>query len=241
MKQYMTMALGVRHLILALYGLIGSSCQSLDAPILYPCPDPCTCIKNSSDIIATCQDGDMAATVRKLPAETHSLKYILSGTFNETNVTFAHLTQLHTLELTSVDTTVYDTPSAISRPDLFEGLNNLRNLRLHVALYDINNGSLAHLTQLQELDLSYTRYLQKERLADILKALRLLRLPIKRLGLRNFQHPRPQGHEQIIDMRQDILQYLAGVPIEALDVGLNGVVVFNPGFTEFLPTLQVSR
>ncbi len=66
-------------------------------------------------------------------------------------------------------------------------------------------------------------------LASILSTVK--EIPVRILLLRNFQY-------DFLDLRRDILRHLEGSHLEELDVSQNGLIIFNPGFTEFVPSLK---
>nr|UCK81504.1 Toll-like receptor 5 [Arenicola marina] len=204
----------------------------------YSCPFSCTCLSLTEDYSVTCHGGRIDDVIRTLPVETTKLKYTVSR-FKESNIEFTHLSRLTSLELTNEDLTRYEDSDVITRGDIFQGLGELRQLRIHLNLKYINETALAPLTALTTLDLSHTRSLDKGNIRKLLSALRTFKIKLQDLSIRNFQRPNPHSYPATIDIRKDIVKHLDGIPLTHLDIGGNGITRYNPSLTQFLPGLQV--
>nr|UCK81503.1 Toll-like receptor 4 [Arenicola marina] len=220
---------------------IGSRSSAPDVPTeqkIRLCPAECVCNSQQGDVIARCQGGRADDVIRNLPVETTNLTYTVE-TFSETNVSFRHLAHLVSLVLTSDDLWGYGNSDVITRGDLFGGLERLRQLGIHIHLRTLNASFISPLRSLKSLDLSHTRSLDKSNVVDILNAIRTFNVSLTHLKVRNFQRRSQMSSSAVINIRDDIVRHLEGVPLLELDIGDNGITVLNPCFIEFLPSLQV--
>ncbi len=206
-------------------------------------PLTCSCWRTPEGVEAFCNGGDLNDVIQQLPSNITRLEYNTTngvGDYYSGRTTFQRLSRLRHLTLASPPLGSYSvTPSYIYDSWMFQGLHLLQHLEIHLAVLQFNADVLKPLQNLTTLDLSYTRYMNKATLASILRTVK--EIPVKTLRLRNFQHPNPVSAHQFVDLRHDILRHLEGSHLEELDVSQNGLIIFNPGFTEFVPSLKRLR
>nr|UCK81502.1 Toll-like receptor 3 [Arenicola marina] len=201
------------------------------------CPSQCSCDAARPGYSAACQGGYPSVVIGSLPPETSHLKYTFK-TFSETNISFSHLTNLVSLELTSDDLWSYGNSGVITREDFFRGLERLQELMVHLNLNQLTATALTSLAALTSLDLSHTRSLGKDAVGEILEVLKETNIALKRLIIRNIWNPNLRSPDSYINLREDIVQYLKCMPLMELDVSDNGAILYNPGLIEFVPGLQ---
>ncbi len=206
-------------------------------------PDVCTCRQRSKGWHVQCSGGEPTDVIRRLPLDTVTLTYVIDGPVNFSGLRFRRLKNLETLMMTSRDTATYSsTPTrVISQVDIFEGLDLLERLHIHVYLDFINPKAFVPLKNLTVMDLSHTRNLNKTVIGNILEVISQHELPVRDLLLRNFQHPNPSTAEMVIHMHDDILRHLHGSKVRNLDISMNGLVIYDYGLIQHLPTLESIR
>ncbi len=201
------------------------------------CPDICHCRHGNEGWHVQCSGGQPTDVIRRLPLDTMTLTYVTDAHVNFTGQCFRRLQNLETLILTSRDIVSYgSTAGVISQADVFEGLTSLERLHIHVHLGFINPKAFVPLKSLAVLDLSHTRNLERNVISNIIKVISQYKLPVRDLLLRNFQYPQPSTAEDVIHMHDDILRHLDGSKVRSLDISMNGLVIYDYGLSQHLPT-----
>ncbi len=209
----------------------------------------CRCWRTSEGVEAFCTGGNLTDIIQQLPSDTTRLEYnttidssawpayFLNPSMLSEQVTFQRLSRLRHLTLATLPLGSYVVGmSYIKNSEMFQGLRLLQHLEIHLAVCEFNADVLKPLQNLTTLDLSYTRYMTKATLASILSTVK--EIPVRILRLRNFQYPSLASADEFVDLRNDILRHLQGSRLEELDVSQNGLIIFSPGFTQFVPSLK---
>ncbi len=209
---------------------------------------PLNCICSYSGMMAQCRLGAESdyTAIRNLPHHITQLVCYIEGHFLENRFQIEHLVGMEKLVLSS-DTHL--NKNSVSNKlatlgfsrNIFQGLNNLIHLEVHLSLLVVNPEILVPLEKLQVLDLSNTEGLSAGYIVSLLARINTARLPLVSLNLTRV-HVRGILTGTVfepINVRTHIYQHLNNIrTLKSLDIRGNGVVQLQPGLSEFIPNLE---
>ena len=129
-------------------------------------------------------------------------------------------------------------PAVMDGEGVFDGLDNLKELAIHLYMKIISPQLLRNLTSLQVLDLSYTRILDIDNLRAILRNINDARLPVHTLNLTAIRAVPYPSEFNSIDVRNDVYRHVSNLPLRTLDLRTNAVIEYQAGLMQFAPNIE---
>ena len=131
-------------------------------------------------------------------------------------------------------------PTKFINEDSFNGLENLRTLKINIPTTDITPGLLLNLPNLENLDLSYTAFLDTGKIVALWEGSRLGEKPIKKLILKKIIHV-TSDLTFVPLIAKELFPLFENTSLELFDLTDNGDVLLSPGLLKYTPHLKVVR